>query len=181
MRRPGLAHVAIAVAALAAVGTLGAIADRAWHRAGAAQTAGARAAKDLYAISLDDADGRAQPLSQWKGKVLVVNFWATWCAPCVAEMPGLEKIQREYADRNVAIVGIGIDDQDRVRQFRDRLGLHMPLLAGGFNSLGLARAFGDNEGVLPYTALISPEGRLLRTHSGALEPGQLREWLSAIP
>ncbi|SPE33683.1 C-type cytochrome biogenesis protein ResA (Thioredoxin) [Burkholderiales bacterium] len=150
-----------------------------WNHAQAPRPADALASRQLYGITLEDADGHAQSLSQWRGKILVVNFWATWCAPCVAEMPDLDKLQQEYSERNVAIIGIGIENRDRVRQFRDRLGLRMTLLAGGFDSLGLARSFGDDQGVLPYTALLSADGRLLKAHAGALGAGQLRQWLDA--
>lgn len=133
----------------------------------------------LYSLSFPDANGTEQALSQWKGKVLVVNFWATWCAPCVAEMPELEALQNEFSGRNVAIVGLGAEAADRVGRFRDQLGLHLVLLAGGFQSIVIARNLGDNQGVLPYTAVFSADGALLHTQVGALRPGQLRAWLDA--
>jgi peroxiredoxin len=92
-------------------------------------------------------------------------------------MQALDRMQQELAARNVSIIGIGIEDQAHVHQFRDRLGLHLPLLAGGYESLALARSFGDYQGVLPYTALLSADGRVLQSQTGALEPGQLQEWL----
>ena len=140
----------------------------------------AAAAEQLYAIALPDAQGHVQALAQWRGKLLVVNFWATWCAPCVAEMPELDRLERQYAPRNVAIVGVGVEDAQRVRQFRDRLGLHMPLLVGGYEAVSLARNFGDIQGVLPYTALLSTKGEVLRSKAGALDPGELQEWVSAV-
>jgi thiol-disulfide isomerase/thioredoxin len=147
-----------------------------------ATAAPATAATDsIYAQTLDDAEGRPQSLSQWKGKLLVLNFWATWCAPCVAEMPDLEKAQREFAARNVVIVGVGTEAPARVREFRDHIGLHLPLLAGGYDALVLARALGDSQGVLPYTVLVSPGGAVLQTQTGPLRPGQLRGWLAAAP
>jgi len=159
------------------VGALAAIAIAAWYRAQLPGPIDAQASRGLYGLTLDDADGHAQSLSQWRGQLLVVNFWATWCAPCVSEMPELDRLQREFSSREVAIIGIGVESQARVRQFRDQLGLHMTLLAGGYDSLSVARSFGDEQGVLPYTALLSADGRLLRTHAGALRPGQLRAWL----
>lgn len=180
MPRPALLRRAIFLAMLAAVSASAAMGVAAWLRARAAQK-DARAGQGLYAVSFDDADGHAQSLAQWRGKWLVVNFWATWCAPCVAELPDLEKMQQEFAGRNVAVLGIGIEDRERVRQFRDRLGLHMTLLAGGYDALGLARTLGDSQGELPYTALLSVDGQLLQTQTGALRPGQLRNWLSRVP
>jgi thiol-disulfide isomerase/thioredoxin len=144
---------------------------------GAASTA--RAAESLYQARFADADGKLQPLSRWRGKILVVNFWATWCAPCVAEMPELQRLQDRYASRGVAIVGMGTQGLDTVRQFRDRLGLRMVLLAGDFDAVAIARDLGDTQGALPYTAVFSREGALLHTRLGALQPGQLRGWLEA--
>jgi peroxiredoxin len=145
-----------------------------------AEPAETAAGQALYALSMPDADGHAQKLGRWKGKWLLINFWATWCAPCVAEMPGLEKVADAYAARNLAVVGIGVEDLPKVRQFRDRLGLHMNLLAGGYDAMTLARTLGDAQGVLPYTALLSPDGLLLQVHVGALEPGEVQEWLLGI-
>ena len=139
------------------------------------------AAERLYAASMHDAQGRSQALSQWQGRYLVVNFWATWCAPCVKEMPELDLVQRQYARRNVSIIGIGIESEDKVRQFRDRLGLELTLLAGGYSALSFARGFGDDQGVLPYTVMLSTKGEVLHTCAGALQSGQLQAWLAAVP
>jgi thiol-disulfide isomerase/thioredoxin len=131
----------------------------------------------LFALRLPDADGREQPLSQWRGRVLVVNFWATWCAPCVAEMPALQKLQAEYGARGVTILGLGTESQAKVQGFRDHHALRLTLLAGGYDALAIARNLGDTQGVLPYTAVFSADGVLLHTQLGALKDGQLRGWL----
>jgi thiol-disulfide isomerase/thioredoxin len=183
MTRPFLSGRLLLAAVLAGAAAIGAVvALRSAHAPAPAAGPGEEAAgAALYALALEDADGHKQALSQWKGKRLLVNFWATWCTPCVAEMPDLERLQQEFAGRNVAVIGIGIENREKVRQFRDRLGLRMTLLAGGYDSLALARAFGDVQGVLPYTALFSPDGQLLQTQTGALLPGQVRSWLTAGP
>jgi len=142
---------------------------------------GATPAERLYSLVLVDAQGKEQPLAQWRGKLLVVNFWATWCTPCVAEMPELDRLQRIYAARNVTIIGIGTESLERVRGFRDRLGLQMTLLAGGSQAMELAQQLGDKQAVLPYTVLLSTKGEPARSRVGALEPGQLEQWLAAIP
>jgi len=145
----------------------------------ATRSARADAVEHLYGTTLKDADGQPQMLAQWRGRYLVVNFWATWCAPCVAEMPELDRLQRQYEQGKVTIVAIGIEGEQQSRQFRDRLGLHMTLLVGGYEALSLARAFGDDQGVLPYTVMLSTKGEILHSRSGALQPGQLQAWLSS--
>jgi len=147
----------------------------------ATRTTEASAAQRLYAASMHDAQGQTQALSQWRGRYLVVNFWATWCVPCVKEMPELDRLQRQYAGHNVTIVGVGIESEEPVHQFRDRLGLELTLLAGGYGALSLARGFGDDQGVLPYTVMLSTKGEVLHVRAGALLPGQMQAWLAALP
>lgn len=137
------------------------------------------AGADPYALAFPDADGKSQSLGQWKGKVLVVNFWATWCAPCIAEMPELEKMQREFARRGVVIVELGTENADKVRKFRDRQHIGLPLLAGGYDAMTIARNWGDMQGVLPYTAVFSADGRFLHSQLGPIVADRLRTWLNA--
>lgn len=144
-------------------------------------SAGAPPAEIIYAQRLVDADGKPQEFSQWKGQRLLLNFWATWCVPCVAEMPELDQARVRYADRGLVIVGVGTEDLAQVHAFRDRLSVRIPLLAGGNEALELARALGDTQGVLPYSVLLSADGAVLRSHAGALRPGQIDQWLGAAP
>jgi thiol-disulfide isomerase/thioredoxin len=136
------------------------------------------AARSFFALSLPDADGVQQPLKTWQGKLLIVNFWATWCAPCIEEMPQLQKMADEFAPRNVAVIGIGVDDADKVRQFRSEHRIRIPLLAAGFGGMELAQRMGNPEPVLPYTALISPEGLIVEQHSGRIEEREVRQWVA---
>ncbi len=177
MRRAGLLIGALGIAAIA-----GLLFARDVRREPAPAAAQPPASAGIYGQTLNDAQGQPQSFAQWKGKLLVLNFWATWCAPCVAEMPDLDKAQQEYAGRNVAIVGVGTEDPARVREFGAHIGVHaMRLLAGGYDALVLARSLGDTQGVLPYTVLVSPDGAVLQTQTGPLGPQQLRAWLSAKP
>jgi len=135
----------------------------------------------LYSLTLPDADGAKWPLKTWQGKLLVVNFWATWCTPCIEEMPELQKFSDEFAARNVAVIGIGIDEPDKIREFARQHRLRIALLAAGFDGMQLATRLGNPEPVLPYTALISPGGRLIEEHSGRLDPAELRRWVNRQP
>jgi thiol-disulfide isomerase/thioredoxin len=148
-----------------------------WHRSAANAAAGGESAAWLYEMKLPDADGVDRPFKTWRGSLLVVNFWATWCTPCIDEMPELQQFSDEFARQNVAVIGIGVDDADRVRDFRRQHGLKLPLLVAGFDGMDLARRLGNPEPVLPYTALISPDGRVLEEHSGRIQPPELRRWV----
>jgi thiol-disulfide isomerase/thioredoxin len=159
-----------------AAGVLGAAV--AWWRLQPQPPADAAVAA-LFASTFPDADGQPQPLAQWQSKLLVVNFWATWCAPCVEEMPDLERVRRAYLGRNVEIVGLGIDNAAKIRAFRDELKLTLPLLVAGAGGSELGRLLGNTVGALPYTVLVDPAGRVGQRKLGQIKPAELQQWLDA--
>jgi thiol-disulfide isomerase/thioredoxin len=132
----------------------------------------------LFTMDLPDADGVQRPLKTWQGKLLLVNFWATWCTPCVEEMPELQRLADRSAGANLAVIGIGVDEADKIRQFRSEHQLRFPLLVAGFDGMTLAQRLGDHAAVLPYTALISPDGRVLEEHTGRIDPLEMRRWVA---
>jgi peroxiredoxin len=149
----------------------------AMHRYSTSASDAATAA--LFEQTFSDADGRPQPMKQWQGQLLVLNFWATWCAPCVEEMPELQKVQQDYAERGVAVVGLGIDNTAAIRRFRDEQGISLPLLVAGAGGSEIARQFGNASGALPYTVLIDREGRIVQARLGRIREQELRGWLEA--
>lgn len=169
-RRQWLLSVAVGGAAVA----LGA--GMAWWRTEADPVA-AISTEPLFAAAFPDASGTAQPLQQWRNRVLVVNFWATWCAPCVEEMPDLQAARERFARQGVEIIGIGIDSAENIRRFRDKLGLKLPLLVAGLGGSELNRALGNDAGVLPYTVLIDREGKVRARHVGQIRRKQLDGWI----
>lgn len=138
------------------------------------------AAQSLFALTLQDAAGAAQPLAQWRGRPLVVNFWAPWCAPCVEEMPDLQHIRDDYRARGVEVIGVGIDSAARIRAFRDQHAISLPLLVAGAEGSSLGGQFGNTAGVLPYTVLIGSDGRVLERKIGRIRAEQLRGWLDKV-
>ncbi|HYP67139.1 MAG TPA: TlpA disulfide reductase family protein [Thiobacillaceae bacterium] len=128
----------------------------------------------LLAAAFKDLNGQRQPLSQWRGKALVVNFWATWCPPCRAEIPGFIELHRELAGQGVQFVGIAIDQGDKVRDFARELGVNYPLLIGEGDALELQRELGNQTGGLPFTVVLDFEGRLVTQHQGGFSAKQLR-------
>ena len=169
-RRAGL--ILLATGALAA--GLGVTVN--WWRTRPKQIA-AEATATLFAATFHDADGQLQPLAQWRGQLLVVNFWATWCPPCVEEMPDLQQARNGYKARGVEVIGIGIDSASKIAAFRDRHRITFPLLVAGAGGSELSRALGNGSGALPYTVLIGQNGRILERHLGQVKPEQLRRWL----
>ena len=137
------------------------------------------AVSQLLSQTMPDASGKPQSLSQWKGKALIVNFWATWCAPCVEEMPELSSLQTEVEPR-VQIIGIGIDSSSNIAEFAGKYKIHYPLYMGGMESTALARQLGNQAGGLPFTILIGPDGKPRKTYLGKLKMNELRQDLAEL-
>jgi len=137
-------------------------------------------ARELLSLTLPDASGAAQSMQQWQGKVLVVNFWATWCPPCREEMPGFSRLQSKFSGNGVQFVGIGIDSADKIRQFSHDLPVSYPLLVGGTALMGLTDQLGDSEGGLPFTVILDRDGKLLQTRLGAWQESDLERVLVGL-
>jgi thiol-disulfide isomerase/thioredoxin len=135
---------------------------------------------ELHSIPLTDLDGSETLLGDWQGEILIVNFWAPWCAPCRREIPALIEIQREYAARGVRILGLAFDGEEQVRRFADDYGIDYPLFLTGNRSAMYNAAFANPSGSLPYTALLSDDLSILFQHNGEVTAAQLRERLEAL-
>ncbi|HVF64687.1 MAG TPA: TlpA disulfide reductase family protein [Casimicrobiaceae bacterium] len=163
-RRLTLVITAAAILALAAgIGT-------AWWMRSASPP---RDASTLLQVALPDVDGASQPLGQWRGKILVVNFWATWCAPCREEMPLFIKAQSEHGAKGLQFVGIAIDDVDKVRRFSREIGLNYPALLGGYGAMELSKTLGNKVSALPFTIVVGRQGEVLLTQLGPVSEKQL--------
>ena len=137
-------------------------------------------AQVLLAARLEDLNGQPQALSQWKGKVLVVNFWATWCPPCLKEIPGFVRLHKRYAAQGVQFVGIAIDDKAKVAAFVAQHGVTYPVLMAEKEGIGLARSAGNRLGGLPFTVVIDRQGRTARVELGVLDEAKLAAILESL-
>jgi thiol-disulfide isomerase/thioredoxin len=131
----------------------------------------------LLALTLPDLNGQAQSLSQWKGKVLVVNFWATWCPPCKEEMPEFSRINTKYAPNGVQFVGISVDSADKVAAFRKENEISYPLLIGNLETLDLSSDLGNRAKALPFTAILRQDGGLQQVKLGKYATSDLEKAL----
>lgn len=130
---------------------------------------------------LADASGQFVSAERFDGNVLLVNFWATWCDPCVEEMPMLAQLQRDFADRGLAVVGIALDEPGRARAFAESLGIDYHLLFGLADAMVVGRRYGNHSGMLPYTVLVDADGTIRWTRLGVLERSQVEAQLAAMP
>jgi thiol-disulfide isomerase/thioredoxin len=164
----------IVVAALAAVAGFG---YHYWRIAGAPHAAAGEA---LRTVRFADLGGAAQSLEQWGGKVVVVNFWATWCAPCREEIPIFVKLQEKYGSRGLQFVGIAIDQPSKVGPFASELGMNFPILLGGAEAIDLTRKLGNKASVLPFTVILARDGRITATHTGAVKEGSFESLVASL-
>jgi len=130
-------------------------------------------------IQMPGVDGRLHRLTDWKGRPLIINFWATWCEPCRREIPLLRTLRHEYAENRLEIVGIGIDHLDPVRKFASDQGIDYPLLLGEREGLEAARAFGM-ETVLPFSVFSDRAGRVVTLKVGELHRDEAELILARI-
>lgn len=138
------------------------------------------AVRALLAQTLPDPAGTPQALAGYAGRLLVVNFWATWCAPCVEEMPELSALQTELGVDSVQILGIGVDSVRNVGEFAKKQPMSYPLFGAGASGIELARQFGDQAGGLPFTVVIDPAGRIAERVLGRVDIADLRRRLAAL-
>ena len=134
----------------------------------------------LMQVSMKDSAGQQRKMSEWQGKVLLLNFWATWCPPCVSEMPELVALQNEWAGKNLQVVGIGIDSPSNIREFAAKHQITYPLLLGGLEGTELSRQFGNQSGGLPFTLLIAPDGSVRQAYMGRLDMEKVRADLASL-
>jgi peroxiredoxin len=164
---------------VALVGLL-ALAGGAYFARGIWSSAPTTDAAALYNVALPDAEGREQRLDQWRGKVLVVNFWATWCAPCRDEMREFVRLQRADGAKGLQFVGIAVDQTDKVQQFAKEIDLNYPALIGGLGAMQLSQAMGNELMALPFTLVVSREGKIVHRQLGPLKQAQLEQIIGKL-
>ncbi|HEY6943216.1 TlpA disulfide reductase family protein [Dokdonella sp.] len=171
------------VVALALAGALAGLAAGVWLRPAPAPAARAPVevvGRTRPALELPDPDGRPQSLARWDGKLVLLNFWASWCAPCVEEMPLLDRTQQRLAARGLQVVGIAADDAGATRAFLREHPVSYPVLVDDPVSAradDASNRFGNARDVLPYSVLIGRDGRILAQRYGNFSETSLEAWL----
>ena len=134
----------------------------------------------VMAAKFVDHEGKSRVLGQIAGKVIVVNFWATWCTPCVEEMPGFARLQTRWEPRGVRFVGLANDDPVKVKAFGEKLAINYPLWTGEAAVMDLSRRLGNRIGVLPHTVLLDGDGKVIESRIGIYAEDQLEARLAEI-
>lgn len=168
-----LPHVRFAIVLAIALSVALPIASRA-----APLTTAPPAGQVAPALQWTDLDGRRATLAQWRGRPVLLNYWASWCGPCLKELPDLQRFSQAQTPLpdGVHVVGIALDDIDAAKALRDQLQLSYPQLVEGDGPPGTAAAFGNRIGTLPFSVLIDAHGKVLQVHNGPLHPADLARW-----
>lgn len=137
----------------------------------------ARRGEPLPAVRLNTLDGHALQLpDDFAGRPLLVNVWASWCPPCIEEMPELDRFAREQGDDGVQVLGLALDEPEAVRAFLERVPVRYRLAIDAPGPADAGVRLGNPRGVLPYSILVSADGRLLKQKIGPFEPGEIDRW-----
>lgn len=139
------------------------------ERAAAAAEAAAASASGAPDFNMPDLAGGERRLSDWHGQPRLVNFWATWCAPCRREIPLLKTLQREQSVAGLQVIGIAFDDMDAVRDYAAEAAFNYPVLVGEAGAMAAAEAFGLDLMALPFTLIVSADGQLINAHVGEID------------
>lgn len=163
------------VAAVAAAAGLGG----AWWRQGHGAGGGEQLDASVWATKFDRPEGGELDFATLKGKPLLINFWATWCPPCVEELPMVNNFFRENSANGWQVVGLAIDQPSAVRKFLTRTPVDFPIGLAGLQGTDLVRELGNTSGGLPFTLVIAADGTVAARKMGKLEPSDLETWLRA--
>lgn len=131
-------------------------------------------------FSAMDTIGNMRNIKEWDGKIVFLNFWATWCPPCKEEIPHFIELQQEYGDQGLQFIGVAIDDEAAVRKFVDSTGMNYPSLMVQSEGVELAKRYGNGIGILPYTVIINPDGVISNTIQGPLKKERAKQMLEEL-
>ncbi|MCK5872738.1 MAG: TlpA family protein disulfide reductase [Methylococcales bacterium] len=134
----------------------------------------------LSKTALMDVDGTLQNLSQWQGKILIINFWATWCPPCLTEIPDFIRLQTQYKSKNVQFIGIALDNLPAVKAYHLKAGINYPLLMAENSGIKLAHSWGNLLDVVPFTVVINPQGEIVHRQIGEFHSADIEKVLEPL-
>ena len=134
----------------------------------------------LPTFNLPDVAGNQHDISEWQGKIRVINFWATWCPPCLKEIPEFIALQEQYAAKGVQFIGVAIDDQKPVEEYLASIKINYPILMAGDTGIDLAHQLGNIVDAVPYTVVVNQQGQIIHRHRGEFSKEQIMEIITPL-
>ena len=131
-------------------------------------------------FTMPDLSGTQRHIKEWDGKVLAVNFWATWCEPCKQEIADFNTLQKQYGNKGFQFIGVALDDLDAVQTYLKSSTISYPVLIGEDQAMTVASQYGDDEGVVPYTAFINRKGQIAYIQYGAMSQELARQVIESL-
>lgn len=138
------------------------------------------ASGQLLEFTLPDVDGRPRHLGEWRNKILILNFWATWCPPCREEIPLLIAVQKKYAAQGVQVVGLALDRAEGVKAYGVSAGINYPLLVHDSDMLKIMELYGNRSGALPFSVVLDRQGTIVTRKLGAFRGAELENILKPV-
>ncbi len=170
MKTAGLIFIAVAVLALG-----GGIIAR-----GLLSPTDQASAKSLPDFTLPDISGQPHAISEWQGKLRVINFWATWCGPCLKEIPEFIELQNHYTDKGLQFIGIAVDTPEAVATYLSSININYPILVGDMPAISIAHQLGDNMDAVPFTVIVNQQGQIIHQHAGEFSKEQILEVIKPL-
>lgn len=156
------------------------LAIRAFYPTNAINNATNIATDALFTTPFINTEGRAQNLKQYQGKIIVLNFWATWCPPCREEMPELAQLHQKYQHKNLVVLGLAVDELNLVQEFLQSSPVSYPIFVADSPETDLSGQLGNNKSVLPYTVIINTDGKVVNTYFGRITKSLLETAINPL-
>ncbi len=131
-------------------------------------------------FSFPDSTGKLRHISEWDGNILIINFWATWCPPCLREIPEFIKLQQEFADQNIQFIGIAIEEQQPVNNYLSTLKINYPILIGEDKAVVLAQQLGNTVNTVPFSVIVDQQGQIIHRQPGELSQAKILEIIAPL-
>ncbi len=131
-------------------------------------------------INLPDVTDKQRSISEWQGKIRIINFWATWCPPCLKEIPEFIKLQNEYQDKNLQFIGVAIENRQAVADYLKTLPINYPMLIGGDEAIALSQQLGNIVNAVPFTVFVNQQGQIFHRHPGELSREKIIEIITPL-
>ncbi len=131
-------------------------------------------------FKLFDLEDKLRNVNEWDGKVLLINFWATWCPPCKKEMPAFMQLREQYNKQGFEILGVALDDKESVQDFVDTLGVEYPIMIAQQKGIELSSQYGNRIGALPFSVFVDRDGKIKATHAGELSKQQVEKVITHL-